>query len=162
MDWWQLEAGYRYEYERDNDAVFQDRSRIFASTRFSTKFRPATLELRLQWQKESRSEQDDGTPTRHHMRTRMRAKLRRIPTVNPYASVEMFHRLDGADEDVPAGTFQKWRLGLGVEWQRGPVELDACYYLVSPTHDPQDPTRHVLTLGLRFDLGFWKKSNDKD
>ena len=152
MDWWQLEAGYRYAYERDNDAVFQDRSRLFVDSRFIAKLRPAALDLRLMWQKESRREQDDGTATRHIMRTRMKAKLRRTPVASPYVSLEMAARLDGLDEDVPAGTVVGWRLDLGIEWTRGPVELDTRYHFVSPAHDPEDPTRHVLSVGLRLDL----------
>ena len=83
QDWWHLEGGYRYEYERDNDAVFQDRYRVFANTRFSTRCKPATLELRLQWQEQYRKELDDGTPSRHILRTRVKAKLRSVPTVDP-------------------------------------------------------------------------------
>ncbi len=159
VNWWQLEGGYRYDYERDNDAVFQDRYRIFASTRFMTKFRPVTLDLRIQWQKKFRQEQDDGTPTRHILRTRFRAKLRQVPTVNPYASVEMFHRLDGLDKDIPAGTIQKYRLGLGVEWQHGPVEFNVRYYHVLPDHDPQEASRHILSLGVRLDWAPWRRGN---
>ncbi len=162
MDWWHLEGGYRYDYERDNDAVFQDRYRIFANTRFVAKYRPASFEFRVQWQEKFRPERDDGTPTRHILRTRVKAKLRKVPVISPYASVEMFHRVDGLDEDVSAGTFQKLRLGLGVEWQRGPIELNARYYLVSPADDTQDPTRHVLGLGLRFSLAPWKKTDDRE
>ncbi len=162
MDWWHLEGGYRYEYERDNDAVFQDRYRIFANTRFVAKYRPASFALRIQWQEKFRRERDDGTPTRHILRTRVKAKLRRVPTVNPFASIEMFQRLDGLDKDISAGTIQKLRLGLGVEWQRGPVELTARYYLVLPTHDYEDPNRHVLSVGMRFDLAPWKKKDNKE
>jgi hypothetical protein len=161
MDWWHLQGGCRYEYERDNDAVFQDRYHVFANTSFLTKYRPATLELRIQWQEMFRQEQDNGTPTRHILRTRVKAKLRRVPTVDPYASVEMFQRLDGLDKDISAGTIQKFRIGLGVEWQRGPIKFNTRYYLVLPTHDPQEPSRHVLSLGVRFNLAPWKK-NDKD
>jgi len=156
MDWWRLQAGYRHEYERDNDGVFQDRNRVFANTRFIADFRPAALELRLQWQEQFRQELDDGTPTRHILRTRLKAKLNRMPVVNPYASVEIYQRLDGLAEDIPAGTTQKLRFGFGVEWQRDPVEFNARYYLVSPAHDNRDPSRHVLSLGVRFDFSPWK------
>lgn len=162
MDWWHLQGGYRYEYGRDNDGVFQDRYRVFANTRFLAKYKPVTLELRIQWQEKFRQEQDDGTPTRHILRTRVKAKLRRVPTVSPYASVEMFQRLDGADKDISAGTIQKWHLGFGVEWQPGPVEFNARYYLVLPTHDPQEPLRHILSVGIRFDLALWKKNDDRN
>ncbi|MCP4631317.1 MAG: DUF2490 domain-containing protein [candidate division Zixibacteria bacterium] len=156
MDRWYLEGGYRYENVRDNDGVFVDRYRIFANTRFLAKYKPVMFEFRLQWQKEFRQNQDDGTPTRHILRTRLKAKLRRTPIINPYASIEMFQRLDGFDEDIPAGTIQKWRFGLGMEWQCGPVDINARYYLVSPSHDPQDPTRHILSLGLQCNLSPWK------
>ncbi len=152
MDWWHLEGGYRYEYERNNDGFFQDRYRIFTNTRFLTKFKPVALEFRLQWQKKFRQEKDDGTMTRHILRARVKAKLRKIPVVSPYTSVEMFQRLDGLDKDITAGTIQKLRFGLGVEWEHGPVEINARYYLSLPTDDPQDPTNHILSLGVRFDL----------
>ncbi len=161
-DWWHLEGGCRYEHERDNDAVFQDRYRVFANTRFVAKYRPATLSFRIQWQEQFRHEQDDGTPTRQILRMRLKAKLRRMPTVDPYVSAEMFQRIDGSDYDVAAGTIQKLRLGLGVEWQRGPVELDARYYLVLPTDDQEDPSEHILSVGVRFNLAPWKKDKDKD
>ncbi len=152
LDWWHLEAGYRYEYERDNDAVFQERHRVFANTRFIARYEPATLELRIQWQEKFRHERDDGTPTRHILRMRAKAKLRQVSAMKPYASAEMFQRLDGLDKDVSAGTIQKLRFGFGLEWRRGPIEFDTRYYLVVPKDDPEDPTTHVLGLGLRFDL----------
>ncbi len=162
MDGWHLQAGYRHEYERDNDAVFQDRYRLFTNTRFVAKYKPAAFELRFQWQEQFRQELDDGTTTRHVLRTRVKAKLRRVPVFDPYASLEMFQRLDGLDKDISAGTIQKLRLGLGAEWQRGPVEFNARYYLVLPTHDHEDPSRHILSVGVRFDLAPWKKAKDKD
>ncbi len=162
MNGWHLQAGYRYEYERDNDAVFRDRYRLFANTRFVAKYQPAALELRIQWQEQFRQDEDDGTPTRHVLRTRVKAKLRRVRVLDPYASLELFQRLDGLDKDISAGTIQKLRFGLGAEWQRGPVEFNARYYLVLPTYDHEDPSRHILSVGVRFDLAPWKKDKNKD
>lgn len=151
-DWWHLEGGYRYKYERDNDADFQNRYRFYTNTRFRLKLKPVTYEFRLQWQKEYRDELDDGSETRHILRSRLKTKLRKVPVVSPYASIEMFQRLDGFDKDISAGTVQKLRYGLGFKWQRGPVELNACYFHVSPIDDSQDLSRNILSLGLRFNI----------
>jgi hypothetical protein len=155
--WWQIEGGYRYEREHDNDAVFQDRHRFFANTRFERKFEPLKLQLRIQWQEQLRDERDDGTPTRHILRTRAKLALRKVPGIDPYASVEIFQRLDGQDRDVPSGTVQKLRFKVGFERRIGKIELDARYGLVVPIHDERDPLRHIVSVGLRLDLAPWKK-----
>ncbi|MCP4574023.1 MAG: DUF2490 domain-containing protein [bacterium] len=150
--WLHFEAGYRYKHERDNDGLFQDRHRVFAGSRLRVATRPANLDLRVQWQQEFRAEEDDGTPRRQVLRLRAKAKLRRTGPFRPYAAVETFHRLDGADPDIPDGTLTALRWTLGVEWQRGSREYDLHYHLVSPTHDQEKAIRHVVSVGIRFDI----------
>lgn len=153
--WMHLETGYRYMAERDNDGLFQPRHRIFANARLRAKAGPAGFEFRTQWQEEFRDEQDDGTPRRQMLRLRAKAKLRSKGLFKPYASVESFRRLDGADPDIPEGTLTSLRWTLGVEWEWGTRELDLRYHFVSPQHDSEKAQRHVLSVGLRFDLEPW-------
>lgn len=153
--WLRLESGYRFLRERDNDGLFQDRQRIFAATRLRAATEPANLELRIQWQEEFRAEEDDGTPRRQMLRIRAKAKLRRTGAIRPYAAVETFHRVDDADEDIPAGTLKALRWTLGAEWRLGTREFDLHYHLVAPKHDAEAARRHVVSVGFRFDLSPW-------
>lgn len=152
LGWWHFGGSYRHTYERDNDAVFRDRHRFAANTRLSAKLSPIRFGLRLQWQKESRLDDDDGTPTRQLLRIRAKAKLEYEPGFTPYISLEVFQRLDDGDDDIPSGTIQKLRFGSGAEWQQGPLEINARYYWQLPTHDPEDPATHALSLSLRYDV----------
>lgn len=155
-DWLVLESGYRYLYERDNDGLYQHRNRIFANARLRPVVGPFGFEFRAQWQKEYRDELDDGTPRRQVLRLRAKVKYRDESPLRPYASVESFRRLDDADPDISGGTLTALRWTLGAEWRSGAWEYDLHYHLITPQHDLERATRHILAVGFRFDLDPWK------
>lgn len=157
VKWWRLEAGYRFMYEPDNDGVFQNRHRVFAGMRFRIKFDPVGFSLRVKWQEELRDKSDDGTPTRHMLRSRLEAKLRKVPVVSPFASAELFQRIDGQDDDITPWTVTKLRFALGVEWNMGPVEMSSRYLIDVPLAEEVDPIRHIFGLSGRFDWAPWKE-----
>jgi hypothetical protein len=150
--WWRIEGGYRYQRERDNGGLFQHRHRVFANSRFRLKTSAAAMELRLQWQEETRHELDDGASRRHVLRTRAKLQINTWKDFKPYTSAEIYHRLDDDEGEMAAGILTKLRLTLGAKYESGPVEYDLRYLLVVPLHEDQDPLQHVLRIGMGFDL----------
>jgi hypothetical protein len=157
---WRLEAAYRHDYERDDDGEFRHRDRVHANSQWRLKTKPITTSFRVQWQEEVRRWDDDGTPTRHRLRLRLRAKYRKWEFARPYAGGETFQRIDSRDEDVAPATLQNVRLSLGFEKDLGKHELTLKYHFVLPVDDPEEELRHVFGIGLRFDVKPLKKKND--
>lgn len=142
--WFQLGAGYRFEYERNGDGEMVIRHRVVADADVDVEAGRLDLGYRLRFQEQIRA----GGELRHSVRNRLGFDVRKLKPFVPGASVEVFHELGGGDP----GSLKKVRVTLGTEYDFGKQELGLFYRFEVPQDDPMDPVLHILVLELASSL----------
>lgn len=144
--WLRLGVGYRLQYERNRDGVFETRHRLQLFARARTDLGKVRLEYRLQLQEQVRP--DDNQLYRHSLRNRVTLSYRGQPRWTPSAELELHHDLDNGD----AIHLDKVWLTVGVERQLGRYDAELYYRAELPQARTTDPTLHILGLGFHADL----------
>ncbi len=131
-----LVAGYYYRDVESSGSDWQIYHRIFAG------MENPIIDGRIGVQSRTYLEHCYGSASTPFNRLRQRMLVRWNRGVSPYAAVEGFFRSAGV---------QLVRYAAGVQRRlSGPVRLDITYYYED---DKTGADRHVITTGLRFDLG---------
>lgn len=146
--WFRVGAGYRYEYERNNDDELVSRHRAYAWGRLRKDFaKTIQLSYRLQLQEQWRP--DANPVNRHTIRNRGDVAYIAIKDLTPGASVETHHIMNEDGNTAQLG--KVWVTG-GVEWERGAIGVDVFYRLITGQRDSSEPNGHVIGFGLHYEI----------
>lgn len=145
--WFRVGAGYRLEYERNNDDELVARHRAYVFTRLRKDLGDVRLDHRLQLQEQWRP--DANRVNRHTVRNRGEVSYGGLGAFTPVASVETHHILGEDGNTIHLG---KLWLTAGVDWERDRLGVGVFYRLVTAQHDPNDPTGHVVGLGVGYEI----------
>jgi hypothetical protein len=146
--WFRIGAGYRYEFERNKDAELVSRHRAFAWMR-ARRDLPADVQLQYRLQLQEQWRPDAKPVNRHTVRNRGDVSYTALGAFTPGASVELHHILNEEGNTIHLG--KVW-LTAGVEWERDQLGLDVFYRLITGQYDPDDPSGHVLGVGVRYEI----------
>ncbi|MBK9034509.1 MAG: DUF2490 domain-containing protein [Myxococcales bacterium] len=145
--WLRLGAGYRMQYERNNNGDLELRHRLQLAARARADLTKAIrVEYRLQFQEQYRP--DAKTTRRHSLRNRVGIEYRGVRPWTPAASLELHHDLDNGDTIH----LDKVWLTFGVGRALGRGEVEAYYRAELPQYDAADPTLHILGLSYHHEL----------
>ena len=150
LNWLYWGVGYRYQFDLDDDAVFQHRHRPYTRLVFPIRFTGWSLIWRGQWQADLRTPGDASPRGVHMLRFRARAKVQALPYLVPHVSVESFQRLDASDDFAPLGAFRKLRFQFGVEWNVASITLNTAYFVEVPTVDASARLKHAVIFGTAY------------
>jgi len=143
--WLRVGAGYRLEYERDNDGVLVLRHRVAGDVRIRQEIGDVRFDNRLMLMEQFRPDTSD--PYRAVIRNRVDVSYRGSPSWVPFLSAEPFFLLGDFDEF----RYQKLRLTMGMDHLRKDQELEV--FLRAELHAAaNDPTFYILGLGYHYEL----------
>ena len=139
-DWLRTGAAYRYEYERDGDAMMVSRHRGDLYVRGRIKLGAVRVELEERLELQVRPDKRDEH--RQLLRDKLELSLRTRPWV-PAASATLFHRLDD-------GTLDKLWLTVGGAYVRGGRDVEL-FYRFERSLRSDDAVIHII--GAAFHTG---------
>ncbi|MBZ0238159.1 MAG: DUF2490 domain-containing protein [Deltaproteobacteria bacterium] len=145
--WLRFGAGYRYEYERNNDDELVSRHRAYVFSRLRKDLGDVRLDHRLQLQEQWRP--DANPVNRHTVRNRGEVSYTALGDLTPGASVETHHILNEEGNTIHLG--KVW-LTAGVEWERDRFDVSAFYRLVTGQYDASEPPGHVIGVGVGYEI----------
>ena len=144
--WLRVGAGYRLEYERDNDGVFVIRHRVSGDVRVRTEVGDVRFDNRLMLMEQFRPDTRD--PNRAIIRNRVDVSYRGSPTWIPFVSAEPFFLLGDFDEF----NYQKLRLTMGMDHHHNNDQELEVFFRAELHADANDPTFYILGLGYHYEL----------
>ena len=143
--WLRAGAGYRLEYERDNDGVLVVRHRVSTDVRVRAALGNVRFDNRLMVMEQFRPDTKD--PYRAVIRERLVVSYQGFEAWAPFMSAEPFFILGDLDQF----SYQKLRLTAGVD--RGLRDHEVEVFVRAELHaDAMDPTFYILGLGYHYDL----------
>lgn len=145
--WLRTGAGYRFEYERNNNDELVSRHRVYAWARARKELGEIQLSYRLQLQEQWRP--DANPVNRHTVRNRGDAAYTGLGAFVPGVSVESHHILNEEGNTIHLG---KLRLTAGVEWEHDQLSVDVFYRLITGQYDATEPNGHVIGLGVHYEI----------
>jgi hypothetical protein len=142
-------TGYRLIYARNESGDFEVAHRVHVQAALSFKLKPLGAKLKYRLRLQDRFERRVGEPTEHRPQLRNALELSYTDWVllTPFVSGEHYLGLDRLDDEPT----RRWRLMLGVQHEIGPAELELYYRFDVPVGS-DDPNRHMIGLGVRFDI----------
>jgi hypothetical protein len=145
--WFRVGAGYRYEYERNNDDELVSRHRAYGWVRVRRDLGELRGEYRLQLQEQWRP--DANPVNRHTVRNRGELSWQGFGAIVPGASVETHHILNEEGNTIHLG--KVW-LTAGVEWEHDQIGVGAFYRLITGQYDDNEPPGHVIGFGVKYSI----------
>lgn len=142
-------TGYRLIYARNDSGDFEIAHRVHVQAGLSSKVKPLGAKLKYRLRLQDRFERHVGEPTDHEptLRNALELSYTAWKPLKPFISVEHYLALDEL-EDQPT---QRWKFMLGAQHEIGLAELELYYRLDVPVGS-DDPNRHMIGLGMRFDI----------
>jgi hypothetical protein len=146
--WLRFGAGYRYEYERNNDGELVSRHRAYGWGKLRKVIAENfQLDYRLQLQEQWRP--DANPVNRHTVRNRLDASVLAFGAIVPGVSVETHHILDEDGSAIQLGKL--WITG-GAEWEHDDLSIDVFYRMITGQRDSSEPNGHVIGFGLHYEI----------
>jgi hypothetical protein len=142
-------TGYRLIWARNGANDFEVAHRAHVQAALSFKMKPLGAKLGYRLRLQDRFVRRVGEPTEHQPRLRNALELSYADwaLLTPFVSGEHYLGLDRLDDEPT----RRWRLMLGMQHELGPAELELYYRFDVPVGN-DDPNRHMIGLGMRFDL----------
>jgi hypothetical protein len=145
--WLRVGAGYRYEYERNNDDELVPRHRVYGYARVRRDLGDIRGQYRLQLQEQWRP--DANPVNRHTVRNRGDLSWQGFGAIVPGISVETHHILNEEGNTIHLG---KLWLTAGVEWEHDQISVDVFYRLITGQYDSSEPNGHVMGVGFHYEI----------
>jgi hypothetical protein len=142
-------AGYRLIYARNGSGEFELAHRLHVQGALSFKLKPLSAKLEYRLRLQDRFERNVGESTDHHptLRNALELSYTAWDLMTPFVSGEHYLALD----ELANNPTRRWKFMLGVQYNIGVAQLEL-YYRRDVQGDSNDPNRHIVGLGLRFDI----------